>query len=91
MATQRRVAELSHPSVMIGSGSTGFSPTGKRFFSIGGDVIRIWTMAGLPEKVVTGRHSQGVPQMLSIPAIRYWQAGLRMAPSDSGTPEMAHN
>ena len=86
MATQRRVAELSHPSVMIGSGSTGFSPTGKRFFSIGGDVIRIWTMAGLPEKVVTGGHSQGVPQIAFHPrdpilasgskdgTIRFWNS-----------------
>lgn len=67
MATQRLSAALEHPGVMIGYGMTGFSPSGNRFFSAGGDRIRIWTMRGLPEKLVFAGQGQGIPSVTYHP------------------------
>ena len=67
MATQRITATLSHPSSMVGYGNTGFSPTGKSFFSAGGSWVRIWTMDGTREKKLFAGHLRAVPKVAFHP------------------------
>ncbi|MCS7465207.1 protein kinase [Stieleria sp. ICT_E10.1] len=92
LLTQRLIATLSHP----GSpplGSAGFSPGGTRVFSSGAERLRIWNLAGTPERIVLHGHQRPVSCVAFHPAkavlatgsqdgtVRFWdtQAGTELS------------